>query len=173
MELPIELKIAIEKNTAGIKQKQLLAAAQNLSERYRNESGMGKRLLTTEIEAVAYSLVRMPATYGAVYSSLEYAKRLIEDKDIGNTLIDVGAGTGAGSWAACEQFQITNITCLEKENAMKKIGQQYMKGASNEALKNARWQSFDLLSGNIGKKADIVLASYVLNELKDGDRLTC
>ena len=173
MELPIELKTAIDNRTAGIKQKQLLAASQDLSDRYRNESGQGKRLLTTDIEAVAYSLVRMPATYGAVYTAMEYANRLLENEDIGSTLLDVGAGTGAGTWAVCKQLQIKHITCLEKENAMIKLGQQYMKESSDEALRNAQWKSFDLLSGNIVKKADIVLASYVLNELRDDDRLAC
>lgn len=59
MELPIKFKLAIKKQTVGIKHTQLMEDAQRLSKKYRTESGHGKRLLTCNNEAVAYSVVRM------------------------------------------------------------------------------------------------------------------
>ena len=71
MDLPIELKSASEKLVVGYKQAQLKKIAQDLSDRYRNESGVGKVLLSKDIEAAVYALVRMPATYGAVSDALK------------------------------------------------------------------------------------------------------
>ena len=76
MELPIALKAEIEARCAGYKQAVLAEAAQALSERYRNESGQGKRLLTKDIETLAYAAVRMPATYGAVIDRLRALEQL-------------------------------------------------------------------------------------------------
>lgn len=52
MELPVELKLAIENQLVGIKHARLMEDAQILSKKYRNESGHGKRLLTENNEAV-------------------------------------------------------------------------------------------------------------------------
>lgn len=82
MDLPIALKTASEKLVVGYKQAQLKKIAQDLSDRYRNESGAGKVLLSKDIEAAVYALVRMPATYGLI------PQRDFFDKDIavdGNT----------------------------------------------------------------------------------------
>ena len=72
MDMPIELKNATEKLVVGYKQAQLKQIAQDLSERYRTESGQGKVLLSKDVEAAVYSLVRMPATFGAVSDALSY-----------------------------------------------------------------------------------------------------
>lgn len=168
MELPVELKLAIENQLVGIKHARLMEDAQTLSKKYRNESGHGKRLLTENNEAVAYSVVRMPATYGAVYSALNYTLDLI-DCDI-ESLLDVGAGTGAASWAADSLIDLKSIVCLEREKAMREIGQKMMVEGP-QSLKNAKWMEYDLTKNNTSEKADLVIASYVLNELDDDERI--
>lgn len=96
MELPLALKSAVEEMVEKLPRTQLISAARETSERYRENSGHGSRLLTTDVEAAAYAAARMPATYGAVRTALEYSLARLED--IGAvTLMDVGAGTGAGS----------------------------------------------------------------------------
>ena len=50
MDLPIALKTASEKLVVGYKQAQLKKIAQDLSDRYRNESGAGKVLLSKELK---------------------------------------------------------------------------------------------------------------------------
>lgn len=169
MELPIELRNELEDRINSNKVKELIQNTKNLSEKYRNESGNSKRLLTTSKEATAYSLFRMPATYGAVYRALEHTFNLIEDEI--HTMLDVGAGTGAASWAASELLGINNIICLEREKAMLELGSNLVKCSSLEGLKKSKWLQRDLVKDNIEEKAELVIASYVLNEMKKDERM--
>lgn len=181
MDLPQELKIAAETLIEGYKPQQLKRTAQELSERYRNESGSGKKLLTEDLEASVYSLVRMPATYGAVASAINYAMEYYSGEPP-RTLLDVGAGTGAASWAICNNLNLEHITCLERETAMRKVGARLMQ-EGDSVLQNADWISADLTafapegtkSENNSKNetlpnADLVVASYVLNEMGETER---
>lgn len=167
MEFPLNLRLSIEKRLTGIKQEQLKRTAQHISERYRNESGAGKKIVTTDLEALVYSLVRMPATFGAVTDVMNYVQQTI-DFDI-DSVLDVGAGTGAASWAIDEFFTPSKYTCLERENAMRKLGQSLMQEGS-DSLKKAEWITSDLISSPLGLKADMVISSYVMNEMNDSDR---
>jgi ribosomal protein RSM22 (predicted rRNA methylase) len=168
MEMPNELRLAIDKQTVGLNHAQLMQDAQTLSIRYRTESGNGKRLLTRDNEATAYSVVRMPATFGAVSTALEYALDLAECNPV--SLLDVGAGTGTAAWAADALLDLKSIVCLEREGAMRRVGQNLMIEAS-QPLCNAKWICHDLIVENIPEKADLVIASYVLNEMGDEERI--
>lgn len=168
MELPVGLRIAIENEIEGIKHEQLRQDAQMLSKIYRSENKSGRRLVTSSNEAAAYSVVRMPATYGAVYTALKYTLDLI-DCNI-ESLIDVGAGTGAASWAADSLIPLKSILCLERERAMAQIGQRMMQEGS-PVLRNAKWMNFDLTMDEIPEKSDLVIVSYVLNELNEEERI--
>lgn len=161
MELPFELRTAIEKQTEGMSLSKMKKTAEELSYRYRKQSGKGKRLLVEETEAVVYSAVRMPATFGAVFSALNYVLEGMNLK--AHTLLDVGAGTGAAAWAADTLLELDSITCMEREPAMQKIGKSIMQQGSS-VLQRAEWISGDLVSDNI-LQTDLVIASYVLNEL--------
>lgn len=168
MELPMKLKSAIESQIAFVKHDKLAEDARELSIRYRKESGHGKRLLTFSDEAAAYSVVRMPATYEAAYSALNHTLS-ISGCSI-KSLLDIGAGTGAASWAADSLMDLENITCLEREESMREVGKTMMSSGS-EALKNAKWLEYDLTKDEINEKADLVIASYVLNELNEEERI--
>jgi len=174
MELPIELKIAIEKRLENANIKQLQKDAESISLRYRTESGQGKRLLTEELEALSYSVVRMPATFGAVYTALkntlETYTYVIDGTGI-ESLLDVGAGTGAGTWAASRFLDFEKVTCLEREKVMLDLGKSLMQDSDDEEMKKVIWKKFDLLTDEIEEKADLVICSYVLNELSDTDRI--
>lgn len=170
MELPIELRIMSESVAQGLSSTDMINSARSLSARYMTESGTGKSLLTDEKEAVVYSLMRMPATFGAVKSALE---QLCTVSDfVPRSLLDVGAGTGAGSWAANSFFCLNNITCLERERAMERVGKSFMEKSDDKALAGATWVRKDISSG-IGDEyaSDLVIASYVLNEMSEDDRL--
>lgn len=169
MDLPIDLKLAIEQKVTETKHSELSSDAHSLSQKYRYQSGQGKRLLTQNNEAISYCVVRMPATFGAVSSALLNILEIVEQPI--KTLIDVGAGTGAGSWAVSEQLQLENITCLEREQAMREIGESLMKSSTTPSLQKAEWIKYDLTTEIFDKKADLVIASYVLNELCNIDRL--
>lgn len=166
MDLPITLKASIEERCAAYKLPELIAAAQGLSERYRNESGHGKRLLTKDVEALSYAVVRMPATFGAVSAALAYTFECF-DAPIASVL-DVGAGTGAATWAVSEQLEGVSFTCLEREDAMISLGTGLMQADSS--LSQARWVRHDLAAAPVTQTADMVIASYALNELDDRKR---
>lgn len=168
MEIPQTLRAALEVEIKGVQQAQIMNDAQAISMRYRTESGKGKRLLTRDTEAVAYAVARMPATFGAVSMALQHA--LEDSQCYPETLLDVGAGTGAVAWAVDEKLDLKNIICLERESAMRKTGKALMQNGSH-VLRNAKWISHDLTIDEIPEKADLVVASYVLNEMSPEDRI--
>ncbi len=164
MELPIELRLLLEEQAGAFPLKQLTVAAAKMSEKYRSETGAS---ISGSVETCAYAVVRMPATYGAASAALEQtAKRF--DGEI-STMLDVGAGTGAVCWAAAEFFpDIEYVTCLERDKNMSEIGEKLMKSGGFPC--EYEWKSFDLTSGEIPQKAQLVTASYVLNELEQKRR---
>ena len=168
MELPIKLQLAIENQTTLLKHEKLVKDAQSIREKYRTGSGQGKRLVTTNNEAIVYSVVRMPATYGAVYSALKCTLSLISC-DI-KTMSDVGAGTGAATWACDALLDLNSIVCLEREPVMQNLGQMMMCDSS-EALSKTKWLQCDITKDDIKDKTDLVVASYMLNELSDTERI--
>lgn len=170
MELPIELRIEIENRLENENIKKLQEKSQEISLKYRTESGEGKRLVTDDIQVLSYAAVRMPATYGAVHTVMEKVLEVIPDFSP-KSLLDVGAGTGAGTWAINEFFNLEQVTCLERENAMCKLGSSLMQISTDKALKSAKWQEFDLIKQEIPQKVDIVIASYVLNEMNRNEYL--
>lgn len=168
MELPNELKLAIERQTVGVPQSKLRTASENISIKYRNETGAGKRLVSTEIDTLAYAIVRMPATYGAVSSALSYS---LEFNNPGiKTVLDVGAGMGTATWAIESTIDtVERITCIEREPAMISFGKTLMKD-SPSLLAKAEWICCDMRDLRLTQKFDLVVASYALGELSDMDR---
>lgn len=173
MELPEELRDALEKELAGRDTRALARDAQAISQRYRerNTAPSGP-LAGTAGEAAAYAAARMPATYGAVYSALAWTLDCLDIpqdtplSSLFDSLLDVGAGTGAAVWAADTLVQPKRILCLEREREMTRLGQKLMETGPSP-LRAARWQSFDLAAGVLPEKASLVTAAYVLNELPE------
>lgn len=165
MDIPEGLKDSINKLLSENKVSNIIENAQTISNRYRKNDGKGKRLLTNELEAVSYVISRMPATYAAVYSV--FKQILVNYDEEITSLLDVGAGTGAGTWAVNEIENMSQITCLEREKSMSNIGKKLMK---NTVLDNVQWKSYDILQDEIVEKADIVLTSYMINELPEQER---
>lgn len=168
MQLPQTLREALEHYLHRIKQPELMRDAQAISLRYRTKSRNGERLLTTESEAAAYAAARMPATFGAVYAALEQA--LASSGCCPETMLDAGAGTGAAAWAADALLDLKSVVCVERENAMRSVGKALMKNGS-QALQNAKWIPCDINSDEFSGGAELVIASYVLNEMPDTEKI--
>lgn len=160
MELPYHLNLALEQLGQSYPLKELQQAAQALSQRYRSKERCGQPLLRQGSEAAAYALSRMPATYGALWTALGWALDCCQLRP--TSLLDVGAGTGAATWAAQERLELERITCLEAEPAMAGLGRQLM---AESPLARAQWQLGDLRRGALPCSAQLVLCAYVLNEL--------
>lgn len=163
MEFPAALRNKINLLLGDGDIRALARAAEELSERYRDESGSGKRSAAGRRDILVYSAVRMPATFAAVSRALELALECF-DGDIGSVL-DVGAGTGAGSVAASLLTDCRSIVCLEREPAMIELGREFFGCLDIEG----DWIRRDITDG-ITERADLVICSYCLNELPEKRR---
>ncbi|WP_426348332.1 small ribosomal subunit Rsm22 family protein [Alloiococcus sp. CFN-8] len=167
MELPYNLKNAIEVMTADVPVSALIKTSENITKKYRNESGRGKRLIVDDQEALVYSIVRMPATYSSISSVLKYVFEY-NAYDI-KTVLDVGAGTGAATWAIMEAIDdVEMVTCIEREEAMIKLGKALME--EEEFYNRVSWINSDACNMNLSENYDLIIASYALNELTESDR---
>ena len=167
MDIPGMLNEALMQLTKETQQSVLQKQAQDISLAYRSQESSGARLVTTGIQATAYAAARMPATYSAVAKALGYALDISSLQP--KTMIDAGAGTGAGSWAAAGLLALDDILCLERESAMRRVGEVLMQYGP-PSLKSARWMECDLQQNEIGERAELVLAAYVLNEMTTAGR---
>ena len=167
MKIPDLLEIAIEEEMQGIKITELKGIAQELSNRYMNEKRSGQTLLSKEKEALAYLGIRMPATFCAVMTALKHTLNVAKSCDI-KTVLDIGAGTGSAVWAINEQIDTEKIICLEREDAMRKVGQSLMK--KNDNLSKVEWIDADITKAENIKGADLIISSYMINELKPEER---
>lgn len=166
MRIPQELEQAIENQIKDIKISELKNEAEKLSNRYLNEERTGKSLLSKEIEAVAYSIMRMPATFGAITTVLKNTLNIVKNNEF-KTVLDIGSGTGASVWVVSDLLEVEKITCLEREEAMRKIGQTLLK--NNDEIKNIEWINKDITKEEL-PAAEIIIMSYVMNELAEENR---
>lgn len=174
MNFPVILNQLLQSKLEGYQLGKLKDISQSISDMYRNNSGSGNRLVESSLQVLVYSLVRMPATFGAVADALGYTLDMLgEEQGQIKSLLDVGAGTGSASWAVDSLLDIDNIRCIEREREMSKLGKELMAEGS-DALKNAEWIDKDLTKLDVStiKSADLVLASYVMNEMSESDRQT-
>lgn len=159
MKIPNELEDNIEKQLKDIKLTELKEISKNLSNKYMNEKRMGQSLLNKELEALAYSIIRMPATFCAINKVLE---ETIKRYNINiETALDIGSGTGAGEWAIYDNCtNIKEILCIEREENMINLAKKLL-----EAYTDITWINQDIVKSKVNNKADLVIVSYIINEL--------
>jgi ribosomal protein RSM22 (predicted rRNA methylase) len=166
-DLPAELKAALDARLQGLSRSDAAGRAALISRTYRDGGGSGG--ITSEADALAYALVRMPATYAAATASLN-ALREIAPQFAPASLLDVGAGPGTATWAAAEAFDsLKNFTLLDANPALRALGldlardhlrlraMTYHRGEARAALADA-------------EAADLVVASYMIGEINDAER---
>lgn len=158
MQLPVFIRETAEKLAADYRPTELKKISAAISDAYLNNKRDGSKLISSYVQATVYSLVRMPATFAAIFSALESATG-----GEGNfqSMLDAGAGTGAAYFAASELFGITSATLVERENSMLSVAKEFCKAGdlSPEFVKS------DLSSFVPDRKYDLVTASYATNEM--------
>ena len=168
---PPELAGAIEAELADWDLPALRRSAQELSEQYRRggrESGPG----ITSLEAAAYVAYRMPATYAAIDSVLREIKARLPAWQP-ESLLDAGAGSGAGLWAAHTRWnQIKRCSLIDKQPAMIDIGRRLAGSLALPSDARLDWRQQGLGADTVGAPFDLVMSSYVLNELWRDDLST-
>ena len=165
-ELPQAMKTAVEdKVLAMFSQKELVQAAESLSNRYRRLGNGGQFQLTSQVEACAYLISRMPATFAANMRIIKEIYHLLPNFEP-ETVLDIGAGPGTASLAAYLSYDtIEPMDLIEPNQYLREAGQTLVLTDMPET----RWINETLASFTPDASYDLVLASYVLNELRVDD----
>ena len=166
-DLPAELKSALDARLQGLSRNDAAARAAIISRTYRDGGGSGA--IRTDTDALAYALARMPATYAAVIASLNALRELRPDF-APNSLLDVGAGPGTATWAAAEAFSsLQGFALLDANDALRAL-------ALNLSRESVRLGHIDYQRSEASaalaraEAADLVVASYVIGEIKDSEQ---
>jgi ribosomal protein RSM22 (predicted rRNA methylase) len=162
--LPPGLSAALESRLHGLSLNDVAKRQAEMSQTYR--SGGGSVAIRSEADALAYALARMPATYAAVAACLTAIAEIAPDFAPA-TLLDCGAGPGtatwaAASWIAARGLSLERLTLLDSNAALRRLAL---------ALAEETATPIDYSLGDAGplidkvEPADLVVASYVINEL--------
>lgn len=175
MKLPEEIQERILERTQTHSGKEMASVFQTIRQQYQDQQHKaGTVLVQSPKEVEAYVLSRMPATYGAVATAFEHVKKLIKTENY-QSLLDIGAGTGAASLALAEQQPWKQITCWEREEAMIRMGKWIQQASKQVAIREVVWQQRDMTKLKQEPEtspvtADVVVLSYFINELTDEQR---
>jgi ribosomal protein RSM22 (predicted rRNA methylase) len=166
-DLPAELKATLETRLHGLSRNDTAQRASAISQTYRGGGGSGA--IRTEADALAYALARMPATYAAVTASLN-ALREADPDFAPQNLLDVGAGPGTATWAATQAFaSLQSFTLLDANAALRSLALDLARGSRR--LSAMRYDHGDACAKlTEAPAADLVVASYMINELNDAAR---
>src|ERR1700744_1485407 len=148
---------ALEALLEGVPRKDLAAAAQKMSAGYR--AGETSAPIATPLQASAYAVARMPATFAACAGVFARLAEVMPDFAPAS-LLDVCAGTGAASWAAVTAWPgLQSITMLEPNRALRSLAGRLVESGP---LAKAEFLSASLDAEK--PEAELVVASYVLAE---------
>jgi ribosomal protein RSM22 (predicted rRNA methylase) len=107
----------------------------------------------------------MPATYAACAAAFAEAAERIDCAP--RTILDIGCGPGTATWAALDAFpSLDRATLRDAHAGMVSLGRE-LAAEGPPLLSGADWQT-----GRVGDDlptADLVVASYALNELKPAE----
>lgn len=153
----------------GLPADPLRRATASLIEAYRSGTPPTEQVLRDPTAAAAYAAYRMPATHAAVSRALRHASALAPDLDIGS-LVDVGGGTGAATWAVAEAFPgLERASVLDGSADALALGARIGRHGP-PAVASATWTRTVLGPGTSLPTADLAVVSYLLGELPDALR---
>jgi ribosomal protein RSM22 (predicted rRNA methylase) len=167
MELPAQLRQAVDGALAGVALAELTATAKALSQRYREEVRDGRLHISDARAALAYIATRMPATYAAVHAAMSALGEQLPGFSP-RSLLDVGAGPGTVMWAAADLWPgMEAATLVEASPAIRALGEKLAAGSS---VARISWRAADLRGELPETQHDLVTLAYVLDELAPKDR---
>lgn len=159
--LPLKLSNAIDRELASLNPDKLREACYDLTKRY----AQGK-FIETQAHRQAYIAARLPATYGVVRQVFHRMEPFL--KSI-KTLLDLGAGVGSLAWAAQASIPtLHRVTLFEKDIELLRLGQHLTQ--NNLHPLQLAWCRDDITKEDIFPSHDVVILSYVLNELSLKDQ---
>jgi ribosomal protein RSM22 (predicted rRNA methylase) len=163
----IQLHAALARAAAGVPHHELRRRVAALSHRYRTEQvDDATPGISDALDALAYAVIRMPATFRALHATLSMAEHHVSSRFA--THLDLGGGTGAAAWAAASLWPAIRTEIVERQSAAIRLGRHL--AAGNFPL-DWRWTCADLRDWNRPDRVepvetvDLVTIGYVLNEL--------
>ena len=165
MSMPPHVRSALETLLEGVSRKDLAARAALLTDTYRS-AGPSAAAVAGPLDALAYAVARMPATYAATLEALRRAVQQSPDLQP-RSVLDLGSGPGTASLAALEMWPaITHVTMLEGLAAFRDLAAKFLRVGETPAPAQAEIVAGDLRTGgNDWAEADLVVAAYVLVEM--------
>jgi ribosomal protein RSM22 (predicted rRNA methylase) len=157
MQLPRHVREAIEENAkrAGdVSFASLKRAAAEMSDAYR--AGKTPSRIAAAERTVAYLVTRMPATYAAARAVLRETHRLLGSREI-SSVLDIGAGSGAASLAALEEYPAAAITLIDRDRALLDAAREWLPQARARAEAVTRTASLE--------PHDLVILAYSAGEM--------
>lgn len=158
--LPAWVSAALQRKLENVSRNELRQRAQAISDAYR--AGGGSDIIRSDFDALAYAVVRMPATYAAGRTALAQTIEIIPDF-APRSLLDVGAGPGTASFAACEAWPSVQRATLIDRNAHLLALARQLHGQPQVDIVLIQADATAAFSANLN--ADVVMASYALTEL--------
>src|SRR5258707_8164310 len=168
-DLPAELKAALEAKLQGLSRSDTADRGFLISQTYRD--GGGSARITSEADALAYALARMPATYAAVSASLN-ALREISPDFAPSSLLDIGAGPGTATWAAAEAFpSLRDFALLDANDALRSLALDL--GGDSTRFRKINYQHREARPGVAHHEAaGLGIGKYMIRESGDSERPT-
>ena len=164
VQVPSDLREALDRATAGMPATQLAAAVDTLIGAYRSGEPPAAPILTGAVDATAYAAYRMPATYAAVRAAVAQVAGRVPGL-APTSLLDLGGGTGAAAWAVVDAYPgLAAVTVVDQVRAALTLGERLVSTASRPALRATTWCHAEV-GGLDARRADVVTVSYVLGEL--------
>lgn len=153
-----------ERLLSSYKLNSLTKAFERISDRYRKGSGA---FLQTQEERLVYLLTRLPATFAASVRVCQELRARRKDLSF-SSLLDVGAGPGAGLWAASQVFDtLIKATLIEKDPEFLQIGKEIASLSSQEVVQKAVWNCQDMTRLKACEPHDLTILSYSIGEVPE------
>lgn len=166
-DLPAALKSTLEGRLHGQSRQDAGMRAARISQSYR--SGGNSGTIASAADALAYAVVRMPATYAAVAACLNALSTSRPDFAPAS-LLDIGAGPGTATFAAAEAFaSLSSFAALDANPHLRDLALD-LAGAGSRRLDINYTLGPALSLIQKAGAADLVIASYVIGELSERDR---
>lgn len=164
-DLPAAITAALNARLHGVSRSDAAVRSDAISKTYR--AGGGSTTIRGDNDALAYALARMPATYAAVIASLN-ALQATRPDFAPASLLDCGAGPGTATWACAEAFEsLASFTLLDANAALRGLALEL----ARETDRTIAYKLGDAAATIAdASTADLVVASYVINELTDATR---
>jgi ribosomal protein RSM22 (predicted rRNA methylase) len=163
--LPPDLRAALDARLESLPRDDIATRAAQISKTYRD--GGNSRTIASPADALAYALVRMPATYAAVAACLN---ALLETRPdfAPRSSLDVGAGPGTASWATAETFaSLQSFMLLDINAPLQTLALDLGSTHPRLAAMTCRRDAGALEDV---EPADLVVASYLIGEVSEAER---